>query len=182
MAVKFLGILAFFLALPAAAAEYRESGDWVFSSVAVAESGGAMIEACTASTTSADGTELGVTLTPVEPEGFGAEIRLGNEAWDFSGGPVQVRFDIGGTRWMLPGEGTGQKAVLPWAGGGAILSFLEALASSSAAGLVGGDGQALAQFSLRGSRGAIEAVKACVEGQTGQALEASVAGDAGNPF
>ena len=69
---------------------------------------------------------------------------------------------------------------------GLELIFLEDLASSSFAGLIGGDGATVAQFSLMGSRGAIEAMKACVEAQIGQGLAEMLAAGTGtggaNPF
>lgn len=172
-------------ALPVTAAEFERSGAWVFNSVAVAAEGETMIYACAASTESADGTTLTLLLEPAVGGAVDAGMTVSNKAWALDDGPLRVGFDIGGRNWMLPGEGAGQTAEVSWTGDAALLTFLEGLASASAAGLTGRDGAAISQFSLSGSRSAIEAMKVCVEeqidGGLGTVFEARAA-DASNPF
>lgn len=171
--------------LPATAAEFEKSGAWVFNSMAVAAVGETMLHACRASTESADGTTLTLSLEPAADGGVAAGMTVANEGWALDDGPVRVGFDIGGRHWVLPGDGDGQTARVAWTGDAALLTFLEGLASASSAGLKGRDGAAISQFSLSGSRSAIEAMRACVEAQIegglGAVFEARAA-DASNPF
>lgn len=167
--------LAAVWSLPVSAAKYEQSGHWVFASKAFAEDGDAMLYDCVASTESAEGTELSLRLAPLPDAGFDASLTLTNAAWALEDGPVRVRLDIGADHWVLPGAGAGQTVSVAWTGDAALITFLEDLASSSFAGLAGRDGASVAQFSLKGSRGAIEAMKSCVEEQIGQGLAEAVA-------
>lgn len=172
-------------ALPAVAAEYEQSGNWVFNSTAFAADGAATLYACTASTVSAEGTELSLTIEPGVGAGFEARMTLANDDWALGEAPLRVRFDIGADHWVLPGTGAGASVEVDWSGDAGFLTFVEDLASSSFAGLSGRDGAAIAQFSLKGSRGAIEAMKTCAAEQIGQGLEAGfapAAADGSNPF
>jgi len=171
-------------ALPVPAAQFEQSGSWVFNSTAVAADGDRMLSSCTASTVSAEGTELSLIAEPLVETGFDARMVLTNKAWALGDGPLRVRFDIGADHWVLPGQGAGQAVEISWTGDAGFVTFVEDLASSSFAGLTGRDGAAIAQFSLKGSRGAIEAMKTCVEAQIGQPLgEAfATAPGAANPF
>ena len=177
--------LAAFGAVPAVAAQYEQSGAWVFNSTAVAADGDTMLFTCTASTVSAEGTELSLTVTPDGAGGVEAGMTLENGAWALGAAPLRVRFVIGAERWVLPGTGAGPAVGIDWTGDAGFLAFAEALASSSFAGLNGRDGAQIAQFSLSGSRGAIEAMKACGAEQIGQGLEAAFAVESAggaNPF
>lgn len=170
---------------PAAAAQYEKTGAWVFQSQAVAEDDAGLVYACVAATESADGTELRLQLEPAADGGVDAALALTNAAWALGDVPVRVRLDIGAGHWMLPGQGGADTVEASWSGDAALLVFLEDLASSSFAGVIGRDGAPVAQFSLSGSRGAIEAMKACVEAQVGQGLDAvfaTGAPDTANPF
>jgi len=171
--------------LPVTAAQYEKTGSWVFNSTAFAEDGEAMLYACAASTVSAEGTELSLSLEPAADDGVDARMSLTNDAWALDAAPVRVRFDIGTDHWVLPGQSGGKSVAVIWTGDAALLTFLEDLSSSSFAGLTGRNGATVAQFSLNGSRGAIEAMTACVEAQIGQGLgEVLRAGSGGaeNPF
>lgn len=170
--------------LPAMAAQYEQSGAWVFNSTAVAADGDTMLYACAASTVSAEGTELTLTIEPDTAGGVEARMTLANSAWSLGEAPLRVRFAIGADRWVLPGTGAGPAVAIDWTGDAGFLDFAEALASSSFAGLNGRDGAQIAQFSLLGSRGAIEAMKACAVEQIGQGLGAvfPVSSDPANPF
>ncbi len=172
--------------LPVTAAQYEKTGSWVFNSTAFAEDGETMLYGCVASTESVEGTELVLSLEPAADNGVDARMSLTNETWALGAAPVRVRFDIGADHWVLPGQGAGQTVDVAWTGDAALLTFLEDLASSSFAGLTGRDGATVAQFSLKGSRGAIEAMTACVEAQIGQGLAEVLSGSTGpdgtNPF
>jgi len=178
--------LAVAVASPVAAAKFEKSGQWVFTSKAFAEDGDRMLYDCVASTQGVEGTELSLRLEPAPDAGFDASLTVTNGAWALTDGPVRVRFDIGADHWVLPGEGAGQQVSVTWTGDPALLTFLEDLASSSFAGLAGRDGTTVAQFSLKGSRGAIEAMKTCAETQIGQGLGEGLGGgaasDGTNPF
>lgn len=171
--------------VPAQAAQYARSGAWVFQSTAVAADGDTMLFACMATTTSADGTALGLRLVPEPGGGFDARLSLSNDAWALGDAPARVRFEIGADHWVLPGQGAGRRVEVTWTGDAALLTFIEDLASASFAGLTGGDGAPVAQFSLSGSRSAIEAMKTCAEDQIGTGLGAvfeARAADGTNPF
>lgn len=169
---------------PVRGAEYERNGAWVFESRAFAEAGDATLDDCIASTGSADGAALSLRLEPADGDGLAARLSLEHAAWALEPGPVRLRVDIGAARWMLAGQGEGTTVAVDWTGDPALVAFLEDLASSSFAGVVGRGGATVAQFSLKGSRGAIEAMKACVERQIGQGLgETFTAGsDSGAPF
>jgi len=169
--------------VPAFAAEYHKSGDWVFHSSAFATDGDVTWDACVASTTSMDGTELTLRLEPAA-DGFEAVMGLTNDGWSLGAEAARIRLDIGSGRWMLQGEATGAEARVAWTGDAAILPFLEDFASSSFAVLMARDGATVSQFSLRGSRKAIEAMTSCVEAQIGQGLAEVLAAAEldGNPF
>lgn len=171
--------------LPVTAAQYEKTGNWVFDSKAFAEDGDAILYDCVASTVAVEGTELALKVAPGAEGGFDAGLTLTNDAWALDQGPVRVRFDIGADHWVLPGQGDGKSVDVSWTGDAAFLTFIEDLASSSFAGLSGRDGSAIAQFSLTGSRSAIEAMKACGAEQIGQGLADTfgpAAPDEANPF
>lgn len=170
----FVALTVAALSQPLCAAEYERSGVWVYQSQAFAEIADGTLNACTASTESADGTALVFRLEPEEGGGFSAGLSFENTAWQGGARPVRVRLDIGAARWVLPAEAEGDAVVVTWTGDAALLPFLEDLASSSFARLVGRNGAAVAQFSLTGSRGAIEAMKSCAETQIGQGLEPAI--------
>jgi hypothetical protein len=151
-------------------AQYERSGDWVYHSKAFAEDGETTWDACVASTESLDGPEWMLRREPAESGGFHAAMSLGNEDWALGQEAVRVRLDIGADRWVLPGQGEGSDVTVSWTADSALLILLEDFASSSFAVLTGRDGARVAQFSLRGSRKAIEAMKACVEAQIGRGL------------
>ena len=172
--------------LPGIAAEYVQTGDWVFHSKAFAEDGDTIWYSCVASTESVEGTELSLRLEPTADDGFAAGMALANDAWALDEAPVRVRLDVGADHWMLPGQGNAGGIELSWGADPYLLVFLEDLASASFAGLIARDGTTVSQFSLRGSRSAIEAMKACAEEQVerglAEVLNGAAAGDGANPF
>ena len=172
-------------AAPAVAAQYERSGAWVFQSQAFAADDDGLVYACMATTESADGTALSLRLEPAAGGGVTASMALTNSAWALGDEALRVRFDIGADHWFLPGQGAGDTVETALGRDAAVLEFLEDLASSSFAGVTGRGGARVAQFSLKGSRGAIEAAKACVEAQIGRELAvvfAAGATTAANPF
>ena len=178
--------LAIGWATPAPAAEFERSGFWEFQSQAFAEEGDETWFVCSASTRSLEETELSMRLEPTADNGFEAAMSLSNETWALGRSLLSVRLDIGADRWMLKGQGSGSTVEVAWSPDSHLLLFLEDLASSSFAVLTARDGSTIAQFSLSGSRKAIEAMKGCVESQIGQGLEAVLdagpASDGANPF
>ena len=144
---------------PALAAEFERSGYWEYQSQAFAVDGDETWNACIASTRSLDETELTLRLEPTADNGVEAMMGLKNDAWDLGQADVSVRLDIGADRWMLPGQGDGNEVDVAWPADPHLLLFLEDLASSSFAVLTARDGSTIAQFSLSGSRKAIEAMK-----------------------
>lgn len=179
-------VLLVFWSRPVVAAEYERSGDWVFQAQAFAEVGGETLSACSASTKSLDGTELSLRLEPAPDNAFEAGMSLTNESWALGQGQMRVRLDIGADHWVLPAESDGSAVTVDWTGEASLLTFLEDLSSSSFAAVIARDGSTHAQFSLKGSRKAAEAMKTCVEVQIGrglsQALEAGSPGGAATPF
>ncbi len=173
-------------AQPFLAAEYERTGHWVFHSKAFAEAGDETWVSCVATTESVEGTELSLRLDPAADNAFEAVMTIGNDAWTIAPGAARVRLDIGADHWILPAQGNGGAVEVSWTGDAALLPLLEDLASSSFAGLISRDGAAVSQFSLRGSRGAIEAMKACLEAQIGrgiaEALEAETPASSTTPF
>ncbi len=172
---------------PATSAEFERSGFWEYQSQAFAVDGDETWNACIASTRSLEETELSLRLDPAPDNAFEAGMSLSNAGWDLGQAQLPVRFDIGADRWMLIGQGDGDTVVIPWVAGSHLLLFLEDLASSSSAALTARDGSTIAQFSLSGSRKAIEAMKSCIESQIGQGLVEAVedgtsGGDGANPF
>ncbi len=171
---------------PALAAEFERSGYWEYQSQAFAANGDETWDACIASTRSLGETELTLRLEPTADNGVEAMMWLKDDAWDLGQKEISVRLDIGADRWVLPGQGDGSEVDVAWTAGAHLLLFLEDLASSSFAVLTARDGSTVAQFSLSGSRKAIEAMKACVEAQIGQGLDDAFASDAtvdsANPF
>ena len=112
-------------------------------------------------------------------------MSLTNAGWELGQQQLSVRLDVGSDHWMLAGQGDGNSVGMSWVADAHLLLFLEDLASSSFAVLTARDGSTIAQFSLSGSRKAIEAMKSCVVAQIGRGL-AEVAEDeaagAANPF
>lgn len=172
-------------AAPAIAAEFERSGFWEFQSQAFAEDGDNILYACVASTRSLEETELSLRLEPAADSGFDAAMSLSNPAWELGQQQLSIRLDVGSDRWMLIGQGDGNSATTSWIADSHLLLLLEDLASSSFAMLTARDGSTIAQFSLSGSRKAIEAMKSCIEAQIGQGLAEVVEGEAAgaaNPF
>ncbi len=162
--------LALTTAMPAVAAEYEKSGDWIYYSNAYALEGEVIRSACMVETRSPNGTELVVRLEPATGV-FSATMKLSNDGWSLGSDSPQLELRAGVGRWALQGEAEGAALDVSWTGDAALPVLLESLAASSAAILVSPDGNQLAQFSLRGSRKAIEAMKSCAEAQIGQGLE-----------
>ena len=125
---------------------------------------------CVARTRS-DGTEFLLLLASGETGGWRLQIMFRNAGWGIEPKTVRFKTDLRRTTWRHTGDGHGNVVVSRWGeqefgDEPQMREFLEDIASQRTATLTRADDSVIAEFSLKGSRAAVDALKACAEVQT----------------